>query len=289
MNKKITLLLLIIFNLFFVEACGNGLETAQKTTSFKSINDITLSAWTKLSQKKIIFGHQSVGFDILNGVEDIKKEYPQIQLNIVESKDLSNISLPVFAHFKVGKNFDPESKIDSFKEVINSETGNQVDYAFFKFCFVDIVAETDVEKIFSEYVATMNELKTKFPKTIFIHITVPVTSDETGIKAWIKKTKDIVKNITGRTNYFNNSSRNKFNDMIRAKYIGREPVFDLAEFESSCQRDNRTILEVNKKKKNELSPEYAYEGGHLNKLGRKVVAEQFLIFLAEVDEMGKNN
>jgi len=50
---------------------------------FQSINDIPQEKWDKLAQKRIFFGHQSVGFNILNGLNLIMADNPHIKLNIV--------------------------------------------------------------------------------------------------------------------------------------------------------------------------------------------------------------
>ena len=105
---------LIIFFIFtFITACNGGKMTEEKV-HFTSIKDLPPSSWTKLSQKKIFFGHQSVGFNIIDGIEDLVKENPQIKLNIVETSDVADFDAPLFAHSRVGKNKDPKSKIDAF-------------------------------------------------------------------------------------------------------------------------------------------------------------------------------
>ena len=90
----------------------------EKTTQFPSIKDVPVSKWQKLAQKKIFFGHMSVGYNILDGVRDIMKENPQVKLNIVETTDKADFKIAIFAHSKVGKNYDPQSKIDAFKDVL---------------------------------------------------------------------------------------------------------------------------------------------------------------------------
>ena len=58
---------------------------SEKNISYDTIKDVPASIWEKLSQKKIYFGHQSVGFNIMDGVQDLMKEHPAIKLNIVET------------------------------------------------------------------------------------------------------------------------------------------------------------------------------------------------------------
>ena len=49
----------------------------EEKVSFPSIKDVPAEKWKRLSQKKIYFGHQSVGNNIINGIEDLMREYPR--------------------------------------------------------------------------------------------------------------------------------------------------------------------------------------------------------------------
>ena len=66
MLEKIKLLLIIFFLAIFLTTCNGG-KMPEKTTHSPSIKDIPDSAWKKLSKKRIYFGHQSVGFNIIDG------------------------------------------------------------------------------------------------------------------------------------------------------------------------------------------------------------------------------
>jgi len=48
-----------------------------------SIASVGEPAWQTLAQKRIYFGHQSVGNNILEGIKDVMNEYRNIKLNIV--------------------------------------------------------------------------------------------------------------------------------------------------------------------------------------------------------------
>ena len=64
---------------------GNNIMS-QEVVMFKNIKDVPAEKWKKLAKKKIYFGHQSVGFNIMDGVQDVLKENPQIELKIVETR-----------------------------------------------------------------------------------------------------------------------------------------------------------------------------------------------------------
>ena len=83
------LLTLAIVLLFLFTACNGG-KLPEKQVTFTALKDVPESTWKTLSKKKIFFGHQSVGFDIIDGIKDIMKENPQIKLNIVETSNPSD-------------------------------------------------------------------------------------------------------------------------------------------------------------------------------------------------------
>lgn len=251
------------------------MKTDNKT--LPSIMDVPHSAWQNLSQKNIYFGHQSVGFNIIDGIKDIMKENPHIKLNMVETSDPSSLRGPSFAHSPVGENTNPKSKCDAFTSLMNNGLGNKADIAFFKFCYVDIRRDTDIPRLFEEYESAMSSLRAKHPQTVFFHVTVPLTTIQSGPKALIKQ-------ILGRPvdGYEDNIKREEFNGKLRKHYTGKEPVFDLALIESTNEKGKRLSFTHQGKIGYILASEYTNDGGHLNERGRKIVAEQLLIFLSKL-------
>jgi len=252
----------------------------EKTTHSPSIKDIPDSAWKKLSKKRIYFGHQSVGNNIINGIKDLMKENSQINLNIVETADPADFKIGIFAHSSVGKNENPQSKIDAFANFMENGIGNMADIAFFKFCYVDVTARTDVERVFADYKNTISRLRESYPGTMLIHVTAPLTVTKTTFKTWIKKIirkKDIWE-------YDDNIKRNEFNDLLRNEFEGKEPIFDLAKVESTHPDGRMETFTKDRENYYSLVPDYTDDGGHLNDKGRKIIAEQLLILLAGLCE-----
>jgi len=249
----------------------------EKITYFPLIKDIPEYRWKNLAEKKIYFGHQSVGNNIIEGLKDVIKENPQIKLNIVETTDPEMFKTSIFAHSRVGKNHDPFSKNNAFTVFIENGIGGNADFAFFKYCYVDVPAGTDVNKLFNDYRNAMSRLKKAYPDTTFIHVTVPLTAVQTGPKVWIKK-------IIGRPlgGYLDNISRNEFNNLLKAEYESKEPVFDLAMIESIFPDGTAMTFKSNGRIFHAMVPEYTGDGRHLNEKGRRIVAEQLLVFLADL-------
>lgn len=254
---------------------------SSQENSLPRADDISKQAWENLSNKKIYFGHQSVGFNIIDGVEDILKEYPFIRLKIREN-DKPGSEGGGLIHSRVGQNVNPKSKIDDFSFKMQGIKSGKFDIAGFKLCYVDIHTQTDIESIFSQYKKTMAELAEKYPETIFIHFTVPLTSEPKGLKAFITSAKGLVKRVLGKVEMFDNTVKKKYNELIRKEYGSGGHLFDLAAAESTGPDGRRMFYEKNGQQIYSLIPGYTEDGGHLNAEGRKFVAEQFLIFLANL-------
>ena len=276
MKKKLKRSPLIIM-LFFVFLISCGGEMEQKSVTYSSLKDIPDAAWEKLSKKKIYFGHQSVGFNIIDGVKDLMKEYPKIKLNIVETSDSKDFSSGVFAHSTIGTNTNPKSKIDEFASFIDKGIGAKADTAAMKLCYIDIRDDTNIVDIFNRYKTETDEIKQKYPSLTIVHFTAPLVKRQTGIKAWIKKI--IGKPISGIDD---NIKRNEFNDLLRNEYQGKSPVFDIATLESTHLDGIRSTFEKNGTTYYAMAPEYTYDDGHLNQQGGMIVAENLLIMLAEL-------
>lgn len=243
----------------------------------KSMSKTPESAWQSLSQKKIYFGHQSVGDNIIDGINEVMKTNNSIKLNITKTTDPELFSRPVFAHSSIGKNDYPMSKIEAFHECMKKGIGDRADIAFFKFCFWDIRNNKDINEIFNKYRTILAALKTEYPKTKFVHLTVPLMSYQKGFGDKIKR----MLNMSVESD-LDNIKRNELNRLIRAEYSGREPIFDIAEVESTLPDSTRAIFTQDGKNYNCLASRYTNDRGHLNDEGKRVAAEQLLIFLANL-------
>lgn len=246
-----------------------------KKPAYHSVREVSASTWKSLSGKRIYFGHQSVGANILEGMRDVMEENPQIELNLVEMTDPSVFNTPAFAHSKVGKNTDPKSKCRAFSDLLNRGIGSKIDIALLKFCYIDVTTSTDVDEVFQEYRNTVASLRQKFPHVVFIHLTVPLTTIETGIKASIKRI--IGMKLNG---YDENIRREELNTKLRAEYGKKEPLLDIAQLESTYPDGTRLTFTAAGRTYSSMVPEYTDDGGHLNQKGRRIVAEQLLVLLA---------
>jgi lysophospholipase L1-like esterase len=176
----------------------------------------------------------------------------------------------------VGRNGEPNVKIDDFARYVD-EAGNGPDIAFFKFCYADANADTDVRAVFDHYRQVLSDLETRHPRTMFIHVTMALTTVQTGWRVPLKR-------LLGRSidGYADNARRNQYNDLLRAEYAGKASFIDLAAIESTYPDGSRMSFSQDGETYYSLAPANTSDGGHLSGRGRRAVAEQLLALLAEL-------
>lgn len=233
------------------------------------------NAFKAIYQKKIFFAHQSVGVNIIDGIQDILTKHSMPAIRIEETVNSDDFVQPLFAHAKVGANTKPLSKLEEFERIMASGIGNKVDIAFVKFCYVDITDKTDINEIFIRYVKTMERLRENHPKTTFVHFTVPLNTTQATLKTKIK----LLTGIGDLWEYRDNIRRNEYNALILGHYKGKEPVFDLAKMEATTVDGKLDTFSVQGEKWLSLNPAFSDDGGHLNSTGRKIIGLRLLEFL----------
>jgi len=254
--------------------CRRSDETmAVQSTTIQSLNAISQTRWDELSKKRIFFGHQSVGANILEGIHDIMNQSPLIHLSIKRTRDPKDFEKPLFAEFAIGANENPKSKIDDFRTLMEGGIGAHVDIAFFKLCYIDINANTDAAALFTYYKTAMDLLAAEFPKVRFIHCTAPLTRMDSGVKGFIKKL--LGKNNSGLANL----RRAIYNKMMTDTYEPGGNLFDIARFESTFPNGTRAVRRINGTDCYGLAPGFTSDGGHLNQSGRVILAKGLLELL----------
>ena len=230
-----------------------------------------------LAQKSIFFGHQSVGWNIIQGMEETLKAQPTVTLTIRQAERIDATQGPAFVHAEIGQNYDPLSKLQAFERLVRAGIGDRAQIAFFKFCYVDFDRNTDVDQLFTAYQQTMADLSQAYPQTTFVYVTAPLMAPEQGAKALLKR-------LLGRNDEaLANLKRHQFNERLRRAYAGNAALFDLAALEATYPDGTLCTVTVANQTVPCLIVEYTDDGGHLNGLGRQVVAAQLLKFLAKLD------
>lgn len=234
------------------------------------------AALERIAAERIFFAHQSVGANILDGMKQLAAA-EGVALRIAEVPKASAISRDTLGHLFVPENGAPLQKLENFRAALD---GASVDVALLKFCYVDIDAATDAGALFERYRATLGDLRRKNPRTVFIHVTLPLTTEQTGWKAWAKQ-------ALGRAPHgtVENLRRQEYNAMLRKAYAGREPLFDLARIESIAPDGRLVTVSWNGRRAPALAPEYTDDGGHLNERGRLRVARELVRVLAAAGQV----
>jgi hypothetical protein len=240
---------------------------------------IDATTFALLHHKQIYFGHQSVGANILDGVHDLCRADPAHRLNIVESSDPHAYTGPMLGHSRLGRNHEPRTKIEAFAEMLGAGLGNRVHIALFKFCYVDVTEDSDPAALFAHYRTVMAQLAAAYPRTLLVHVTVPLTVMPGALTR-------LAGGLLRRHNRaaHDNLARAEYNRMLVETYAGQQPVFDLAGIESTAPSGRANRFSLHGREFRALLPAYSSDGRHLSASGRRVVAAAFLRYLALLGE-----
>ena len=158
---------LIFVLLFALLGCG---ETKREEEKMAAVTQISPEEWQALAQKRVAFGHQSVGQNILDGMQFLASQ-AGASLPIVKSR--SPVASGGINHFFVGQNEKPLSKLADFASALESDAAQGTDIALVKFCYLDFNGDSNAKEIADQYIATLDRLGQKFPNTLF-HAFLPI-------------------------------------------------------------------------------------------------------------------
>jgi hypothetical protein len=256
--------------------CRGGESATTTEQPVLSFEQVTPEQWNRLAGERVFFGHQSVGSNILDGIRDIMKTNSSVRLNIVETSDAAQMTGPAFYHSPVGKNGEPSTKLADFRSKVGAVADSGI--AMMKYCYVDVALNTDPKALFDEYRQTVEAIRAEHPNLTIVHMTLPLLTDAGTLRhvAAIARRKP-----TGRQL---NLIRHQYNEMLRATYSGKEPIFDLARLEATLPNGEVKLVGYKGTRFPALANEWTYDGGHLNEAGRRRIAEAFLTTLVTLQE-----
>jgi len=248
------------------------LAACAKPTTARVVDPELRSDLEAVRVLRIFFGHQSVGRNILGGIERLSRD-TGIPIRITGSESAPSADAWL-AESAIGVNGDPQSKCDDFQKQV-TKLGARLDVAVMKFCYADFDAASDADSVLLQYSQTIGELQKQFPRVTFIHATAPLKIAPSGIRHWIKHTVG----AAGEENQAANLKRSRFNELLRTRYLG-ELIFDLAGVESTGADGVRTAFTLDGQTGFALLPAYSSDGGHLNDLGSAVAARELIRIIA---------
>ncbi len=228
-------------------------------------------ALERVATRRILFGHQSVGANLVEGLAALGAAH----LVIKEGRDPGAFVTPAFVHTRVGRNEDPASKVADFEAALEA-IGGRADIALFKFCYVDFSATTDVDALFGTYVAALQRLHAKYPAVTFVHVTAPLTVVQSGPVAWLKR---VLGKAPGGAR--ENAVRHHYNELLRTRLAG-EPLFDLAQAEATKADGSLNTVELDGEQVPALVAAWSDDGQHLNGEGRARVARALITRLGSI-------
>ena len=255
---------------------GRPLATplAPERVDLSALDQVPDEVWARLRSQRIYFGHQSVGENVLAGLQWVLDHKPQIGLRVVAASQPGAFTEPGLIHGPIGVNGDAQSKIDAFDTVVRGPDGAQLDVAFMKFCYVDVAAGSDPHAIVSAYRSTVESISRDRPRLRIVHTTMPLTSLDIGRKALVKRTLGFPS--AGESA---NPVRGSYNEALRESFP-QDAILDIAAIESKAPGHEPQTLASGDRDWPTLAPELTTDGGHLNMGGGVLVARELLLMLA---------
>jgi hypothetical protein len=221
---------------------------------------------------RIVFGHQSVGDNLLDGLRALMAGHP-------DALPISELGAPLPAgggiiHARIGANHDPLSKCTHMEALIDGPLASAVDLALFKLCYVDIDERTDTAALARAYLATLDGLAARHPGLIVVAVTAPLRTVERGWGVWLRER-------LGRVNRAKtaNLARARFNQAVRTGFAGR-PLFDLAAAQATRPDGRHEMFRMDGQAVESLHGGYTTDGGHLTPAAARHLAGLWLATLA---------
>lgn len=178
---------------------------------------------------------------------------------------------------RIGKNREPETKADAFAAVLEGGFGHEPGaVAMYKYCYVDVLPDTDADALFDDYERRIERLRGLYPELLMVHMTLPLHAAHDGIR------ERILTRLGRNTQTALNLKRNRYNARLLERYGGIDPIFDLARIESTRADGTRAFTRYRGQNVYRLAPEWTYDGGHLNEEAQRRIAERLLVFLARL-------
>ena len=247
---------------------------AHTATSPSLTLPLTAARFALARQRRVFFGHQSVGAQVITGINEWADNLGQPDMPVV---DVDVSAIPgtggVMAHAYVGTNGDGRTKTrgtagaaPSFDYRIRNGLASQIDTAVLKFCYADVRSTSPYTpaELFTEYAATMDALVADFPAIAFIFATETIVMevDEDGD---------------------DNDLRYAYNQAVRAAYASGGRLWDIALAESTAADGTRVIDGSGVE---HLWPTYASaDQEHIGTTaGRMAASKPLLLLLAEIEE-----
>ena len=250
-------------------------ESSMSEIKPQPLDDATREALRRVANTRVFFAHQSVGQNMLSGLERLLEE-AELEWPIVKSGSAAPSERPLLLQDTPGLNGNPRSKIDGFAAAVNDLTDPKPKLAFMKLCYVDITPDTNVDELFAHYRETLSALQKDHGDITFGHVTVPLTVYTHGMKERVYRS--IGRRVWADAS---NIKRHEYNQRLREAFR-TAPILDLALVESTYPDGRREKFEAEGTTAYSLIPGYASDDGHLNEVGQRRAAAELVRFIDRV-------
>jgi len=217
----------------------------------------------KIGQLKLYFAHASVGMDMMGGIADLhtanSNTFQLQSLAAEKSPPVTTQPWTIYEHNRGNPGW--KAKFDGFESCVRGGWQfPRVNIAMNKLCFIDQAAS------FKYYIHSMTNLEAQFPKTVFVYMTIPLTTASDG------------------ENYL----RHDFNERVRewTRQNGRV-LFDIADIEAHDPNGKLCAFSYRNKTCQKLCDAYTNDGGHLISGGHQLVARGFYALAAALLEKNR--
>jgi len=213
----------------------------------------------KARHLNVAFGHESVGWNMIQGLEELAQANPRrFSLTIGHNLEAWWYSRNQgFGEFFLHNNGNVPGKAEVFETKLTSGIADRVNAASLKLCFADLQPRVDADEAFRTYTDVMERMQKQYPKVTFIYWTVPL-----------------------RVETMLEEKRTRFNNLMRSYAQSHKIVlFDVADIESTGPDGTKSKLANGSPC---LYQGYSQDGGHLNAAGRERVARAWWWMMAQL-------
>ena len=233
--------------------------------------------WGAVASRTIYFGHQSVGRDLIAGIDRLNNDRA-IGLSLIQTDDPNSLAGPAFVHFLAGSNRDYASKNAALLRLLKTRKRADGAIVLLKYCYVDIRDDLNPDVIFASYCEMTETIQSEYLDVTVVHATMPLTTVESVFRA---RTRQIMGRPTLRKASI---ARHRYNELLRGEFAGNDPIFDLARVEATRPDGTLSTFVSHGSPIETLTPENTYDGGHLTPQCQLAAAGALLNVLADVIE-----
>jgi len=236
--------------------------------SLEEFDLITQQEADDVHATNFLFGHQSVGRNIMDGLNALEGQDSKYSTNIIPSDFYLDVTRQqyldygsIFGQQNSGSNGNPSSKNAEFFGFLNSND-DLVNVAFLKYCYVDVTNTIPAQQVFDNYKVAVDLFEASHPDVTLVHFTNPITPSP--------------------SDTLNNVQRNIYRDLILQEYGNIGYVFDLADLES-WYNGAYTTFDYGGNTYLRMNDAYSLDGqGHLNSVGGQMVAKALWVMMKEL-------